>query len=102
MALNRLQVFLDLKLVDSPKMSQKALMTHIKTFIADEQKDYETNVEKGALTFGKHRGFKIDDLVKNETGKSYLTWLVRQTWLTDEKFPDLIDAMAAHGIVKKN
>lgn len=102
MALNRLQVFLNEKLSDAPKMSQKTLMGHIKSFIAEEQKTYETNKENGCLTFGKHRGFKIDDLVTNETGKSYLLWLVRQTWMTQEKFPDLMDAMAKHGITKRN
>ena len=100
MALQRLNDSIDLKLLETPKMTAKALLAHIKDFTENEQKEYAKNNDTGALTFGKFRGMTVDELVQNETGKSYCSWLVSQSWLTPDKFPKLLDNLEAHGITK--
>ena len=100
MALKRLNESIDLQMKETPKMSTKALLAHIKDFTETEQKEYAKNNDNGCLNFGKFRGMTVDELVQNETGKSYCSWLVSQSWLTPDKFPKLLDDLESHGITK--
>jgi len=49
------------------------------------------------IKFGKHKDKTFPELLKEKGGKSYLQWVLKQTWV----YPDFVAECAKHGI-KKN
>ena len=82
-------------------MTTSAVMDYIDTFIDKEQKKYETLKDKKALTFGKFKGFTVKEVAAAPKGKSYLEWLLGQTWCTEDKFQYIYDGCKELNIKKK-
>ena len=85
-------------LIDANITSDK-LLEIIDNFIDEEQKTYTANTQKGALTFGRYKGFLVSEL-SNKEGRQYLDWLSRQSFFTPDKFGSLYDSVKQ--AVKKN
>ena len=47
--------------------------------------DFTVDGRDGRLTFGKHRGRLVSELVKTEDGKKYLRWVMLKTFPDDFK-----------------
>lgn len=75
--------------------------TWMDDYLNKEKDEYKQNKDSGKLTFGKYKGYSIVNLSKDEKGKSYLQWLIHQSFFTKDKFGYLIDAINEAGI-KKN
>jgi hypothetical protein len=79
--------------------------THLLEFIDShmeaEQKQYENNRANNLITWGKYRGYSVEELSRTEKGKSYLEWTLSQSWVIPERFGWFIDQCTALNIVKK-
>lgn len=58
----------------------------LQDYIETEQKVYKANKKDGKLNFGKFSSFTIKEVASSEKGRSYLTWLLSQSWFTPDKF----------------
>ena len=82
-------------------MNSAQIMDFIDEYIEDEQKKYEVLKGKKAITFGKWRGFTVKEVAATAKGKDYLSWLISQTWCTEDKFQYIYDGCKESGVVKK-
>lgn len=78
-----------------------ALFQFIDNYIEEDSKQYKKNKENKALTFGKWKGFTVKELSVSEKGKSYLEWLLSQTWCDESKFGFIHEECSALNIKKK-
>ena len=81
--------------------SGRDVLEYVNDFIAEQQKQYKDNKESRCLTFGKWKGFSMKEMADDDKGRSYIQWLIKQTWFTEDKFEDLFDDMRTHGLLKK-
>ena len=79
----------------------EGLMDFAREYVDQQRVEYEENKSKKALTFGKWKGFKVAELAQTEKGRSYLTWLLSQTWCTEDKFKYIHDGCSQAGIKKR-
>ena len=77
------------------------VISYVNDFIDEQQKTYTQNKENRCISFGKHKGSSMEDMSKTQAGKSYIQWLLKQTWFTEDKFQDLYDDMRKFGLLKK-
>jgi hypothetical protein len=77
------------------------ILAYVNEFISSSQEKYTQNTDNRALAFGKWKGNTMKDMSKTQAGKSYIQWLLKQTWFTEEKFPDLFEDMRTHGHLSK-
>ena len=82
-------------------VTSDSLMSFIDEYCEEDRKRYLKNKEDRCLSFGKHAGFKISQLCQNEKGKSYVQWLLKQSWFNADKYPELFEDIEKCGI-KKN
>ena len=82
-------------------MTPTSIMDFIDEYIEGEHAKYENNKQNNALTFGKWKGFTVKELSANDKGKSYLEWLLTQTWFSPDKFSSLHYEIKSLGIKKK-
>jgi len=83
-----------------PELNQE-IIKFVEDYIDAEKATYNKNKENKALQFGKYKGYTVKELSLTQKGKDYLQWLLAQTWLTEEKFPDVYNECKALGIKKK-
>lgn len=77
------------------------LMIFIEDYAEKEQKQYQKNKENKALTFGKYKNYTVKELSLTMKGKDYLSWLLSQTWCTEDKFAYIHEECAKYKISKK-
>ena len=77
------------------------VISYVNDFIDEQQKTYTQNKENRCISFGKFKGSSMEDMSKTTTGKSYIQWLLKQSWFTEEKFQDLYEDMRTFGLLKK-
>ena len=99
MALNKLFTVLVEKFSSDDKHEE--VLNFIDTYIADEQKQYEKNKQDKALTFGKFAGYSVKELSTTVKGKSYLSWLLSQSWCDEEKFGWIHEECVKYDVKKK-
>jgi len=100
MSIQKLLNHLDAKFFDLSKHTSQEVIEEIKAYKKTQDTEYKKLKSELKLTFGKYKNFKIEELVKIDKGRSYLEWLLKQSWFV-EKNEDLVEEMARHGI-KKN
>jgi len=66
-----------------------------------EQKEWHDNKADGKLTFGKYKGYSLDELAKADKGKEYLQWLLAQSFFSEEKFSGYHKKLKELNIKKK-
>ena len=98
MSLSKLSESLNLFTEDD---TAESVITHVRNFIDKQQQTYTQNKENRCISFGKHKGSSMEDMSKTQAGKSYIQWLLKQTWFTEDKFQDLYDDMRKFGLLKK-
>jgi len=100
MSIQKLLNHLDEKFFDISKHTAQEVIEEIKTYKTQQDAEYKKLRAEHKLTFGKYKNFKISELVKIEKGRSYLEWLLSQSWFV-EKNEDLVAEIERLG-VKKN
>jgi hypothetical protein len=64
--------------------------TELKTFIIEYAEEVALKYNKDRtdrkLTFGKHKGYTVEELSLTVKGKDYLRWLLKQSWCTEDRF----------------
>ena len=98
MSLTKLQEGLK-KFTDDDKAID--IISYVNDFIDEQTAQYKQNKENNCLTFGKWKGFTMKEMAANEKGKSYIKWLLAQTWFSEDKFEDLFNDMRQCGLLKK-
>jgi hypothetical protein len=83
------------------KEGNRDMKDFIDSYVEAEQKEYTNNKNNGKLTFGKYKGYSIDELAKTDKGKDYLSWLSAQSFFTEGKFDELKEKLNELGIKKK-
>ncbi len=78
-----------------------AVATFIQDYIDKEQAAYNEGKKNGKLNFGKYAQYTCRELSLTDAGKSYLSWVLAQSWCTPEKFGFIHDDCKSLGI-KKN
>jgi hypothetical protein len=73
----------------------------LQEYIENEQKIYKANKKDNKLTFGKFSGYTIKEVASSEKGKSYLEWLMAQSWFVPDKFPEHYEELKRLKIKKK-
>jgi len=90
MALRKLRDAIDSQFpnldLEEDTVSAKVLYDFINDYILQDSEQYKTNKEEKKLTFGKWKGFSIEELSKNAKGADYLQWLLAQAWCSEDKF----------------
>ena len=90
MSLNKFKIALLEKFPDL-KVENEEIYNFVETYIADQQREFKQNKSGNKLSFGKYVRYSISELALTDKGKSYLEWLVSQTFFTVEKFPEYYD-----------
>jgi hypothetical protein len=74
----------------------------LQDYIENDIKLYKSNKKDNKLTFGKFAGYTIKEVASGgDKGKSYLEWLMAQSWFTEEKFPNEYEELKRLKIKKK-
>ena len=100
MSLNKFKIALLEKFPDF-KVENEEIYNFEETYIADQQREFKQNKSGNKLSFGKYVGYSISELALTDKSKSYLEWLVSQTFFTVEKFPEYYDEIKRLKIKKK-
>ena len=100
MSLNKFKIALLEKFPDF-KVENEEIYNFVETYIADQQREFKQNKSGNKLSFGQYVGYSISELALTDKGKSYLEWLVSQTFFTVEKFPEYYDEIKRLKIKKK-
>jgi hypothetical protein len=98
MALRQLKEGLDKFCENDPA---DEILAYVNNFIEENQKQYTANVDKKGLTFGKWKGFTMQEMSKDAKGRDYIQWLLKQDWFTEDKNQGLFDEMRLCGLLKK-
>jgi hypothetical protein len=72
----------------------------INDYIDASVTEYKTNVKNNCLNFGKWKGMTIKEVCGSDKGKDYLTWLLKQSWFSEEKNSLLFDDLRTCGIIR--
>lgn len=70
-----------------PELSQD-IIQWLSQRIAKDKETFAKTKADGKLTFGKYAGYSLEELSKTEKGKSYLQWLLSQSFFSKEKYPE--------------
>ena len=82
-------------------VENEEIYNFVEKYIEDQQKEFKQNKGANKLSFGKYAGYSISELALTDKGKSYLEWLVGQSFFTPEKFPEYYDEIKRLKIKKK-
>ena len=94
--------FRDNLLEQMPDINQtEGVFKFLQEYIEKEQKEYKNNKKDNKLSFGKFSGYTIKEVASSEKGKSYLEWLMAQSWFTPDKFQEHYDELKRLKITKK-
>ena len=94
--------FKDALLEQMPELDNtNPVFKFLQEYIETEQKFYKANKKDNKLTFGKFSGYSIKEVAASEKGKSYLEWMMSQSWFTAEKFPEHYEELKRLKIKKK-
>ena len=91
--------------IEGHDVTADALMSFIDDYAEIDRKQYLKNKGDGRLSFGKHKGFSVQELCANPKGLSYMNWLLRQSWFEESKYPEIFEQIAlcpALNLLKKN
>ena len=77
------------------------LIETIKSYVKEADDKYNKNKQEHRLTFGKYKGFTIEEMSRNERTRNYLSWLLSNNWMTEDKFPYIYSECEKFNI-KKN
>jgi hypothetical protein len=84
---------------DSPHdVSQ--VVDFINDYVDASVSEYKSNVKNNCINFGKWKGMSIKEICASEKGKDYLTWLLKQSWFSEEKNALLFDDLRTYGVIK--
>ena len=61
--------------------------------------EYKSNLKNNCINFGKWKGMTIKEVCASEKGKDYLTWLLKQSWFSEEKNALLFDDLRTCGVI---
>jgi len=86
---------------DEDQTTASTLFEFITEYAEEDRKQWEKNKADGKLTFGKWKGFSIDELVASPKGSDYLSWLLTQSWCTEDKYGYIYEGCKRHNISKK-
>ena len=83
---------------DSPSdVSQ--VVDFINDYVDASISEYKSNVKNNCINFGKWKGMTIKEVCASEKGKDYLTWLLKQSWFSEEKNALLFDDLRTCGVI---
>ena len=71
------------------------------SYMEKEQKEFQELKHDGKLTFGKFKGYSLDELANTSKGKEYLQWLMAQSFFSEDKFAAYHKQLKVLGIKKK-
>lgn len=84
---------------DSPHdVSQ--VVDFINDYVDASVSEYKSNVKNNCVNFGKWKGMSIKEICASEKGKDYLTWLLKQSWFSEEKNALLFDDLRTCGVIR--
>ena len=85
---------------DSPSdVSTQSVVDFINVYIDASVSEYKSNVKNNCINFGKWKGMTIKEVCASEKGKDYLTWLLKQSWFSEEKNALLFDDLRTCGVI---
>ena len=87
---------------DDNDPTSSELLDFVDNYITAENAKYKTAVANNLVTFGKFKGFSVEQVVASPKGTDYLMWLMSQQWFTEDKFPGLIAEIKKHTLKKTN
>lgn len=83
-----------------PELDQDVVDWIAQKIVKDKEVFAKTKAD-GKLTFGKYAGYSLDELAKTDKGKSYLQWLLSQSFFSREKYPEYHAKLEELGLKKK-
>lgn len=72
----------------------------INDYVDASVSEYKSNVKNNCVNFGKWKGMSIKEICASEKGKDYLTWLLKQSWFSEEKNALLFDDLRTCGVIR--
>ena len=72
----------------------------INDYVDASVSEYKSNVKNNCINFGKWKGMTIKEVCSSEKGKDYLTWLLKQSWFSEEKNALLFDDLRTCGVIR--
>lgn len=80
-------------------VSTQSVVDFINVYIDASVSEYKSNVKNNCINFGKWKGMTIKEVCASEKGKDYLTWLLKQSWFSEEKNALLFDDLRTCGVI---
>jgi len=67
----------------------KAVVDWIRNYVNEKNKEFTANRDSNKITFGKYKGQTVEQVAKLDKGLDYLSWILKQTWFSPDKFTNL-------------
>ena len=83
-----------------PQLDQD-IQDFIEEYIEKDKQAYFESKSDGKLSFGKYKGYSLDELASSTKGKEYLQWLMAQSFFSEDKFGHYHKKLKELGIKKK-
>ena len=84
---------------DSPH-DVSEVVDFINDYVDASVSEYKSNIKNNCINFGKWKGMTIKEVCSSEKGKDYLSWLLKQSWFSEEKNALLFDDLRTCGIIR--
>tara|TARA_R110001606_G_scaffold6061_1_gene27392 strand:+ start:1279 stop:1608 length:330 start_codon:yes stop_codon:yes gene_type:complete len=88
--------------IEGHAVTADQVMSFIDEYAEIDRKAYLKNKGDGRLSFGKHKGFSVQELCANPKGLSYMTWLLKQQWFEKTKYPEIFEQIDLCPQLQKN
>ena len=100
MSLLKLKTALKTYLTSNSPSDVTEVVDFINDYVDASVTEYKTNIKNNCLNFGKWKGMTIKEVCSSEKGKDYLSWLLKQSWFSEEKNALLFDDLRTCGIIR--